>query len=157
MFRGFWQDIRHTARTLRASPGFTLATIVTLGLAMALNTCLFSVINGLLLRPLAVPHPEQIVALFMNQDGVEDVQAFSYPDYQDIGAELNGVADIFAYTNTLARITAGGKMERGLVAMGDWNRCEGQTDREPGRSLSDASRCREAWALRRTRMAAVDV
>jgi hypothetical protein len=51
---------------------------------MAVNTTVFSVINGLLLRPLLVPHAEQIAVLAMQQAGTPGFQRFSYPDYQDI-------------------------------------------------------------------------
>src|ERR1700719_4836367 len=80
----FWQDLRYAARTLRNSPGFTVIAIVTLGLGMAVNTTVFSVINGLLLRSLPVPHAEQITVLAMKQPGAEGFQMFSYPDFQDI-------------------------------------------------------------------------
>ena len=76
--------MRYAARTLRNSPGFTIIASVTLGLGMAVNTTVFSVINGLLLRPLLVPHAEQIAVLAMQQAGTPGFQRFSYPDYQDI-------------------------------------------------------------------------
>ena len=53
--QGFWQDLKYAARTLRNSPGFTLIAVVTLGLGMAVNTTVFSVINGLILRPSRCP------------------------------------------------------------------------------------------------------
>src|SRR6202030_1747858 len=70
----FWQDLRYAARTLRNSPGFAIIAVVTLGLGMAVNTTVFSVINGLLLRPLPVPHAEQIAVLAMQQTGTPGFQ-----------------------------------------------------------------------------------
>ncbi len=61
------QDFRHAIRTLRRSPGFTLIAIITLGLGLAVNTTVFSVINGILLRPLPVPHADQITVLATEQ------------------------------------------------------------------------------------------
>jgi ABC-type lipoprotein release transport system permease subunit len=61
--QSFWQDLRYAARALRNSPGFTLIAIITLGLGMAVNTTVFSVINGVLLRPLPVLHAEQLTVL----------------------------------------------------------------------------------------------
>src|SRR2546422_1771842 len=113
--RSFWQDLRYAGRTLRNSPGFTLIAVVTLGLGMAVNTTVFSVINGLL-RPLPVPHPEQIAVLAMTQDGTPGFQEFSYPDYQDIRRQAEGFSDIFAYRTSLARITADGKMDSGVLS-----------------------------------------
>jgi hypothetical protein len=76
--------LRYAASTLRNSPGFTIIASVTLGLGTAVNTTVFSVINGLLLRPLLVPHAEQIAILAMQQAVTPGFQRFSYQDYQDI-------------------------------------------------------------------------
>src|SRR5215472_3688855 len=97
----FWQDLRYAARSLRNSAGFTLIAIVTLGLGMAVNTTVFSVINGILLRPLPVPHAEQMTVLALKQSGAPEFQSFSYPDYQDISKQANAFSDVFAYRETL--------------------------------------------------------
>src|SRR6266478_8782701 len=102
----FWQDLRYAARTLRGAPGFTIIAIITLGLGMAVNTTIFSVINGMLLRPLPVPHAEQITALAMKQEGAQGFQRFSYPDYLDIRQQAGVFSDVFAERTTLAGLTA---------------------------------------------------
>ena len=105
----FWQDIKYAARTLRAAPGFTLIAVITLGLGMAVNTTVFSVINGMILRPLPVAHPEQIVVLAEKQQGAQGFDRFSYPDYLDIRNQADVFSDVIAYRPTLVGLTADNK------------------------------------------------
>ena len=57
------RDLSFSARVLRKSPGFTVVAIVTLALGVGANTTVFSMINGLLLRPLPVPESDHLVVL----------------------------------------------------------------------------------------------
>jgi predicted permease len=67
---GILQDLRYTLRRLRATPGFTLVNIGTLALGLGATSAIFSVINGVLLKPLPYSHPEQLVAVWMTAPGV---------------------------------------------------------------------------------------
>ena len=63
MLETTWQDLRHAARTLRRSPGFTAVAVLSLALGIGTNTAIFTLINTLMLRSLPVSHPEQLVEL----------------------------------------------------------------------------------------------
>jgi len=75
------QDVRFSVRVLRKSPGFTIAAVLTLALAIGANSLVFGVLNALILRPLNVPHAESLYTI--ERGGYKD-QATSYPDYLDL-------------------------------------------------------------------------
>src|ERR1700674_4324049 len=77
----FWQDLRYAFRALRNSPWFAALAVVTLSLGIAVNTSIFSVVNGFILRPMPVPQPEQLAVLSLQQAGDHSLQKFSYPAY----------------------------------------------------------------------------
>jgi predicted permease len=109
MMQSFCQDMKYAVRSLQKSPSFAIIAVVTLGLGMAVNTTVFSVINGLMLRALPVPHAEQITVLAIKQLGAEGFQNFSYPDYQDIRSQASASGEVFGYRTTLVSVIADGK------------------------------------------------
>src|SRR5579863_3133631 len=60
----FGNQLRQILRRLGRSPGFTAITLLTLAIGIGANTAIFSVIDGVLLKPLPYPHPEQLVVLW---------------------------------------------------------------------------------------------
>jgi predicted permease len=76
-----FQDLRYALRLLRRSPGFTIAAIFTLALAIGANAVVFGVIDGLILRPLRVPQGESLWAI---ERGSDKAVNHSYPDYVDL-------------------------------------------------------------------------
>ncbi len=76
------QDIRNSLRMLTKNPGFVAAAVVSLAIGIGPNTMIFSLINGLLLRPLPVDNPDQLVRVF-GKDENSPYNSISYPDYID--------------------------------------------------------------------------
>ncbi|MHB8502419.1 MAG: ABC transporter permease [Candidatus Acidiferrales bacterium] len=112
----FWKDVRYAFRTLAKNPGFAFIGIVTLALGMAVNTALFSVINGFLLRPLPVPHPEQITVLALQQSALPGTHRFSYPDYEDLRDQTGSFSDLLAYRVTLASVAVDHSAEHSIIS-----------------------------------------
>lgn len=79
---GWWSDIRHSARLLAKSPGFTLIAVLTLALGIGANAAIFTVVNGVLLQALPYPHADRLVFLSEHTEQVPNM-SISYPNLQD--------------------------------------------------------------------------
>ena len=70
-------DIKFTFRRLRKSPGFAVTVLLTLGIGIGANTTVFSVVNGVLLKPLPYPDSDRLVALWLNAPGAAGLANFT--------------------------------------------------------------------------------
>jgi putative ABC transport system permease protein len=95
------------------SPGFTVVAIFTLALGIGANSAIFSVVNTVLLRPLAFKHPETLVRVKgeLKKQGV-DQEPLSYPDFVDLKAQSQALERVAAYSQTTGALTGGGEPER---------------------------------------------
>jgi putative ABC transport system permease protein len=75
------KDVRYACRNLLRTPGFTAIAVITLALGIGANTALFSVVNAVLLRPLAYKNPGRLVTVL--HDGVNPVAPANYIDWRD--------------------------------------------------------------------------
>jgi predicted permease len=101
---GLVQDLRYALRQLRKSPAFTISAVLTLAMAIGANAVVFSVINGLILRPLTVPQPESLYSL--QRTSQKDYNQ-SYPDYLDLRDRNHSFEDVVAYSVTQVALDTG--------------------------------------------------
>lgn len=105
----FFSDLRSAFRSLRKAPAFSLAVLLTLALGNGLNTAVFSMIYGVLLRPLDVPRSEQLVAVWQNmekRDGRRDDQTGRgvFSDWRARNRSFQGMAAFIEFPADLTGI-----------------------------------------------------
>ncbi|MFN0107524.1 MAG: ABC transporter permease [Blastocatellia bacterium] len=97
-----WQDLRYGIRMLLKKPGFTLIAIVTLALGVGASTAIFSVVNGVLLRPLPFRQPERIATVWENntKDGIarDDVSPANFLDWRERNRSFESLASANPYS-----------------------------------------------------------
>jgi putative ABC transport system permease protein len=100
-----FRDIRYAFRGLWKSPGFTLVAIVTITLGIGVNSTIFSLVNAILLKPLPVDHPEQLVDVYGHTATSSSHDTNSYPNYLDYREQAQSLSGLIAYTNFFANLS----------------------------------------------------
>jgi putative ABC transport system permease protein len=93
----FWQDLRYGLRMLAKKPGFTAVAVFTLALGIGANSAIFSVVNGVLLRPMPLEDPDRLIKIWesLPSGGYGTASAPNLKDWREQNTVFNGVA---AYT-----------------------------------------------------------
>jgi len=105
-----FQDFRYAARLLLRQPGFSVVAVLTLALGIGANTAVFTVVNGVLLRPLPYREPGRLVQLFNGRNGRLSM-TLSPPNYLDVTAQSGVFAGATAMTSSSANLTGVGEPE----------------------------------------------
>jgi predicted permease len=105
------QDLRYGIRMLAKAPGFASIAILTLALGIGANTALFSVVNGVLLNPLAYPQSGQLVAIYGKTTGFANAP-INYPNFQDWQRDTQTFSSMAIYRNQDYNFIGTGEAER---------------------------------------------
>jgi putative ABC transport system permease protein len=138
----FLQDIRFALRSLRHNPGFAVTAVLTLGLGIGANVAIFSVVNGVLLRPLPFPASDRLVMVWGHHPQIGRESA-SLPDFVDWRAGGSALQHLAAYANTRFTVTGSGEAEmvRGAFVTADFFQTLGVTPLR-GRSFTSGEDAR---------------
>jgi putative ABC transport system permease protein len=101
-------DLRYAFRSLRRAPGFAFVAIITLGLGIGANAAIFTVLNGVLLRPLPFEESDRLVLVSMTRpESGEFRRPFSYPDFADLQERSRSFDGIAAWALGRFNFTSG--------------------------------------------------
>ena len=106
------QDLRFAFRVLRNSPGFAATVVITLALGIGANTAVFSIVYGVVFRPLPYPHPQQIVELTESSPRGIDEKDVTYQELQFLQEHSSPFQFLTGYTVQGYNLSVGNKTER---------------------------------------------
>jgi predicted permease len=110
-----WGDLKYAFRGMAKRPGFTAAAVLSLALGIGANTTIFSLLNGILLRPLAVANPETLAAVYCTDPRSSGTLPLSYPNYKDLRDRNTVFSSLALYTPAIVSLGSGGE-SRPLMA-----------------------------------------
>ena len=121
MLPSLLQDVRYSLRLLLRTPGVTLVALLTLTLGIGANTAIFSIVNGVLLKPLAYPDPDRLLLIQHTLLADRTQQGTTTPgNFYDIQRAARGFQQMAAFSDTTVTLTGHGEPERlqGIESVG---------------------------------------
>jgi len=113
---GLFADVKYALRMLRRSPGVTAAAVLALALGIGANTAIFSVVDGVLLRPLPYPDSGALVTVHHGSTRLNLFTApLSYPEYLDVVAQTRTLESVGGWVDGDINFAGGGSPERVLI------------------------------------------
>jgi macrolide transport system ATP-binding/permease protein len=109
-------DLRFALRWLRRSPGFVLVAVASLGIGIAFNATLFSVVDAILLRPLPVRAPEALVDIYTSGSDGDPWNTSSHPDYRDLRDRTRAFSGLAGHSAMFAAVRQG---DRARLVLGE--------------------------------------
>ncbi|MBA2390088.1 MAG: ABC transporter permease, partial [Geodermatophilaceae bacterium] len=111
LLEDLWRDVRFAARSLRKSPGFTAAAMLTLGLGVGANTAVFGLVSATLFRALPFPQSDRLVTLYQNDEGSGQERhriPWSYSEFTALRSSLSSLSHLAAYYAADANLSGAG-------------------------------------------------
>src|ERR1700730_5476092 len=108
----FFMDVRYGLRMLRKNPGFTAAAVIAFALGIGANTAIFSVVHGVLLRPLPYRNPSQLVVVSLFNQKTREIFPLCDADFLDWRAQNQVFSGIAAFSGNGFNITGSGRPEQ---------------------------------------------
>ena len=105
------RDIRYSVRSLRRRPGFSLLVVLVLAAAIAANSSIFSIVNAVILKPLAFKEADRLVWIWATRKGVSRA-FFSIPNFIDTSRQNETLAEVAPLAIWPANLTGQGEAER---------------------------------------------
>ena len=120
-FEHLQQDVRYGLRALRRSPAFTIVAALTLALGIGANTAIFTVLNGVIFRPLPFADPGRLVMLWETMKDLPQIFV-AYPNFRDWNGRLRSFEDLALYNGFGSfTLTGMGNAERVRSGLGTGN------------------------------------
>jgi putative ABC transport system permease protein len=116
--RDLWKDLRYALRQLAKSPGFTLAAVITIVFGIGSNTAMFSSMDAVVLRPLAVPQMDRVVTVAEQRDRRDDLlfTTVTLADYEDWARQSRSFQEMGVLLSESMNLTGAGDAARVQVA-----------------------------------------
>jgi predicted permease len=116
------KDTRYAVRMLMKSPGFTMVAVLSLALGIGVNTAIFTVVNAVLLRPMPVERPEELVEIYTYGDENYPQATSSYLDYVDLRDQNDVFSGLVAHSMMFASFSrdTGSQLLMGELVTGNY-------------------------------------